>query len=127
MIIMRTDATDEDVRRVVDEIERCGLRADVSRGDYMTVIGPVGDERRLPFDRISTLPGVKEATMVETPYKLISREYARFYGEPGAHKTVHIGHVHMGNGEPVVIAAAGVSVGGDEPDDKSAKDQGING
>ncbi len=104
MIIMRTDATDEDIRRVVAEIEQAGLRADVSRGDYITVIGPVGDERKLPFDKIATLPGVKEATMVETPYKLISREYARFYGEPGAHKTVHIGHVHMGNGEPVIIA-----------------------
>ena len=104
MIIMKTDATDEDIQRVVSEIENSGLRADVSKGEYMTVIGPVGDERRLAFDRIATLPGVKEATMVETPYKLISREYARFFGEPGAHKTVNIGHVHMGNGEPVIIA-----------------------
>jgi 3-deoxy-7-phosphoheptulonate synthase len=104
MIIMKTDATDEDIRRVVTEIEQSGLRADVSRGEHITVIGPVGDERRLAFDRIATLPGVKEATMVETPYKLISREYARFYGEPGAHKTVNIGHVRMGNGEPVIIA-----------------------
>jgi 3-deoxy-7-phosphoheptulonate synthase len=104
MIIMRTDATEEDIQRVVAEIERSGLRADVSRGDYMTVIGPVGDERRLAFDRIAAFPGVKEATMVETPYKLISREYARFFGEPGAHKTVSIGHVHIGNGEPVIIA-----------------------
>ncbi len=104
MIIMKTDATDEDIRRVVNEIETSGLRADVSRGEYITVIGPVGDERKLAFDRIATLPGVKEATMVETPYKLISREYARFYGEPGAHKTVRIGHVRMGNGEPVIIA-----------------------
>jgi 3-deoxy-7-phosphoheptulonate synthase len=104
MIIMRTDATEEDIQRVVAEIEHNGLRADVSRGDYMTVIGPVGDERRLAFDRIAAFPGVKEATMVETPYKLISREYARFFGEPGAHKTVSIGHVHIGNGEPVIIA-----------------------
>jgi len=104
MIIMRTDATEEDIQRVIAEIERNGLRADVSRGDYMTVIGPVGDERRLAFDRIAAFPGVKEATMVETPYKLISREYARFFGEPGAHKTVSIGHVHIGNGEPVIIA-----------------------
>ncbi len=104
MIIMRTDATEEDIQRVIAEIERNGLRADVSRGDYMTVIGPVGDERRLAFDRIAAFPGVKEATMVETPYKLISREYARFFGEPGAHMTVNIGHVNIGNGEPVIIA-----------------------
>ena len=104
MIIMRTDATEEDIQRVVAEIERNGLRADVSRGDYMTVIGPVGDERRLAFDRLATFPGVREAAMVETPYKLISRAYARFLGEPGAHKTVSIGDVHIGNGDPVIIA-----------------------
>lgn len=105
MIIMKTDATEEDIRRVVDEIERSGLRADVSRGEYMTVIGPVGDERRLPFDRLATLPGVKEANRVESPYKLISREYARFFGEPGAHRTFNIGgSVRVGNGEPVIIA-----------------------
>ena len=104
MIIMRTDATEEDIQRVIAEIERNGLRADVSRGDYMTVIGPVGDERRLAFDRLAAFPGVKEATMVETPYKLISREYARFFGEPGAHMTVNIGRVNIGNGEPVIIA-----------------------
>ncbi len=104
MIIMKTDATEEDIERVVEEIRRSGLRADVSRGDYMTVIGPVGDERRLPFDRLATLPGVKEANRVESPYKLISREYARFFGEPGAHRTVVIGDVRVGNGEPVIIA-----------------------
>ncbi|MBE9505682.1 MAG: 3-deoxy-7-phosphoheptulonate synthase [Chloroflexi bacterium] len=104
MIIMRTDATEEDIQRVIAEIERNGLRADVSRGDYMTVIGPVGDERRLAFDRLATFPGVREAAMVDTPYKLISRAYARFLGEPGANKRVSIGHVQIGNGEPVIIA-----------------------
>jgi len=101
---MKTDATEDDIRRVVAEIESSGLKADVSRGEYITVIGPVGDERRLAFDRLATLPGVKEATRVEAPYKLISRDYVRFFGEPGAHKAVKIGNVQVGNGEPVIIA-----------------------
>ncbi len=104
MIIMKTDATEEDIQRVVQEIERAGLRADISRGEHLTVIGPIGDERRLSFDRIGTLPGVREATMVETPYKLISREYSRFFGDKAAHRTVHIRNVRLGNGEPVICA-----------------------
>jgi len=104
MIVMKTDATPEDVRRVAIEVEASGLRAVVIHGDYQTVIGPVGDERRLDFERLAALPGVKEAARVEAPYKLISREYARFFGEPGAHKTVTILNVHIGNGEPVIIA-----------------------
>jgi 3-deoxy-7-phosphoheptulonate synthase len=101
---MKTDATEEDIQRVVQEIERVGLRADISRGEHLTVIGPIGDERRLSFDRLEALPGVREATMVETPYKLISREYGRFFGDRAAHRTVRIGNVHLGNGEPVICA-----------------------
>jgi len=36
------------------------------------------------------LPGVKEARMVETPYKLISREYARLKGET-EHRIIKVG------------------------------------
>ncbi len=104
MIIMKTDATEEDISRVVAIVEESGLRASVIRGEYQTVVGPVGDERLLDFDRLATLSGVKEAARVEAPYKLISREYARFFGEPGAHRTVVIGDVRLGNGEPVIIA-----------------------
>ena len=80
MIIMKTDATEEDILRVVAEVEEGGLRAAVIRGEYQTVIGPVGDERKLDFDRLCTFSGVKEAERVEAPYKLISKEYARFFG-----------------------------------------------
>ncbi len=104
MIVMKTDATEEDILRVLSLVEESGLRAALIRGEYQTVIGPVGDERKLDFDRLSTFTGVKEATRVEAPYKLISKEYARFFGEPGAHRTVSIGKVHVGNGEPVIMA-----------------------
>ena len=104
MIIMKTDATEEDIQRVMAEVEQAGLRAAIIRGEYMTVVGPVGDERLLDFDKVASLPGVKEAARVEAPYKLIGREYARFLGEPGAHQTVSIGDIHIGNGEPVIMA-----------------------
>jgi 3-deoxy-7-phosphoheptulonate synthase len=104
MIVMKTDASQEDILRVVAEVEGQGLRAAVIRGEYQTVIGPVGDERKLDFDRLSTFTGVKEAVRVEAPYKLISKEYARFFGEPGEHRTITIGNVHVGNGEPVIMA-----------------------
>ncbi|MBA7506793.1 Phospho-2-dehydro-3-deoxyheptonate aldolase [subsurface metagenome] len=79
MIIMKTDATKEQIAQVVKEIKRYGLRADVSKGKYRTVIGLVGDETKIPFTHFAVLPGVKEAMMVETPYKLISREYSKFF------------------------------------------------
>lgn len=105
MMIMKRDATDEDIKNIVKEIRHYGLKADISRGDYRTVIGLVGDERRIPFDNFSILPGVKEVVKIETPYKLISKEYARASeGEAGVHRTIAIGDIHIGNGEPIIMA-----------------------
>ncbi|MFC1897089.1 3-deoxy-7-phosphoheptulonate synthase [Chloroflexota bacterium] len=103
MIIMNTDATQEQIDRVVEEIERCGLRADVSRGAYRTVIGPIGDESKLSFDRIAVLSGVREAMMVDVPYKLISREYSKSFEEL-EHMVMKVGTIEIGGEEPVFIA-----------------------
>jgi len=64
---------------LIAEVKKLGLRADVSRGESLTIIGLVGDERKIPFSHLSVLPGVKEAHMIETPYKLISREYSEAF------------------------------------------------
>ena len=106
MIIMKTDATQEQVAQVIKEIERYGLRADVSKGAYRVVIGLVGDERKIPFAHFGALPGVKEAMRVETPYKLISREYGKsFEGEEaGVHRVVRAGGIEIGGDEPIFIA-----------------------
>jgi 3-deoxy-7-phosphoheptulonate synthase len=104
MIIMKTDATQEQVERVIHEISKYGLRADVSKGEYKTIIGLVGDERKAPFAHFASLPGVKEAIPVETPYKLISREYTKFFRGPAEDKLVKVGNVSFGGRKPVYIA-----------------------
>jgi len=103
MIIMKTDATQEQVAQVVKEVEGYGLRADVSRGAYRTVIGLVGDETKIPFDHFAVLPGVREARMVDIHYKLISREYSKMY-EGIEDMVIKIGDVEIGGSEPVFIA-----------------------
>ncbi|MBN1643783.1 MAG: 3-deoxy-7-phosphoheptulonate synthase, partial [Dehalococcoidales bacterium] len=103
MIIMKSDATKEQIAAVIKEIETCGLRADVSRGDFRTIIGLIGDERKIPFDHFAILPGVKEARMVETSYKLISREYARLAGE-SEQRIIKVGDIEIGGDKLVFIA-----------------------
>jgi len=104
MIIMKTDATKEQIEHVVKEIKRYGLRADVSKGAYKTVIGLIGDERKIPFDHFTVLPGVKEAMRVEIPYKLISREYSKFFEGASESMVIQVGNIRIGGGEPVFIA-----------------------
>ena len=104
MIIMKTDATPEQLARVINEIRKAGLKPDVSKGELQSVIGLVGDERKADFAHLTALPGVKEAIMVETPYKLISREYGRFTGGLTENRVVNVGDVKIGGDEPVFIA-----------------------
>jgi 3-deoxy-7-phosphoheptulonate synthase len=105
MIIMNVDATEEQIAQVVAEIKRYGLRADVSRGEYRTVIGLIGDETRIPFENFAALPGVKEVMMIETHYKLISREYGQFSeGVTSRNKIVEVGNTKMGEDQPIFIA-----------------------
>ena len=104
MIIMKTEATEKEIANVVKEIKKYGLKADVSRGEFRTGIGLVGDERKVPFSHFALLPGVKEAVMVETPYKLISKEYSKFFDGEADYRVIRVGNVSIGTDEPVFIA-----------------------
>jgi len=104
MIIMETDATQEQIAHVVKEVKKYGLRADVSKGAYRTVIGLVGDESKIPFSHFAALPGVKEAMGVEISYKLISREYAKFFEGVSESRVVKVGSIEIGGSEPIFIA-----------------------
>jgi 3-deoxy-7-phosphoheptulonate synthase len=104
MIIMKAEATDAEIEYVVNEIKKCGLRADVSRGEHLTIIGLVGDERKIPFSRFALLPGVKDVMRIEIPYKLISREYSQYFAEKEATRLIKVKDVSIGGEEPVYIA-----------------------
>ncbi len=104
MIIMKTNATQEQIAEVIRQIKKHGLRADISKGAYRTVIGLIGDESKIPFAQLATLPGVKEAMMVETPYKLISREYNKFFETGGKQPVVEVGNTEIGGDKPVFMA-----------------------
>jgi 3-deoxy-7-phosphoheptulonate synthase len=104
MIIMKSGATTREINKVVEEIKQKGLRADVSNGEIRTIIGIVGDERKINFDHLAALPGVKEVRPVETPYKLISREYGKATTPEAELGVIKIKGVTIGGGEPVWIA-----------------------
>jgi len=75
MIIMRTDATKEQVSSVVDRVENLGLTAHISSGEERTVIGAVGESRPVFMDQFLHLPGVDRVVPISRPFKLASREF----------------------------------------------------
>ena len=64
----------------------------------------IGDERKIPFDHFAALPGVKEAVGIEIRYKLISREYSKYFEEVVERKIIKVGDVAIGGDEPIIIA-----------------------
>ncbi|MBI2836327.1 MAG: 3-deoxy-7-phosphoheptulonate synthase [Chloroflexi bacterium] len=104
MIIMKTDATEEQIAHVVEEIKKYGLRAEVSRGAFRTIIGLIGDETKADLEHLASLPGVKETRMIETPYKLISREYNKAFEGGDRTSIIRVGDVEIGGDEPVYIS-----------------------
>ena len=75
MIIMQTDATEEEIEAVVERVELNELKAHLSHGDERTVIGVVGDGRAIYQDQFLHLPGVDRVIPISRPYKLASREF----------------------------------------------------
>ena len=104
MIIMKSGAAKDEINRVVAEIKKHGLRADVSKGEIRTIIGIVGDESKIDFDHLAGMPGVKEVRPVEAPYKLISREYGKAVTPEAELGVIKVKGVTIGGGEPVWIA-----------------------
>ncbi|MDB5172798.1 MAG: phospho-2-dehydro-3-deoxyheptonate aldolase [Phycisphaerales bacterium] len=75
IIVMDPNAPASAVDRVVAEIERMGSRAHLSRGEFRTVIGAVGEEGTLDQNHLASLDGVEKVVPIMKPYKLASREF----------------------------------------------------
>jgi 3-deoxy-7-phosphoheptulonate synthase len=75
IIIMRPDATDEQVTHVVEKLKQHGFGIHLSQGVERTVIGAIGDKSVIEIETIQMLPGVSEIVPIRKPYKLVSREF----------------------------------------------------
>jgi len=76
MIIMRSNATDQQIEDVVRTVQANGLRAHLSRGIERTVIGAIGDGRPVDKDQFMYLSGVDRIVPISRPFKLASREFS---------------------------------------------------
>src|SRR5437762_5643602 len=72
---MQQNAPQASIDRVTAEIERMGARPHLSRGQFRTVIGAVGEEANLDQNHLMSLDGVEKVVQVMKPYKLASREF----------------------------------------------------
>jgi 3-deoxy-7-phosphoheptulonate synthase len=74
VIVMKTQATEEEVHDVIRTVEEAGLEAVLLRGRLRKVIAVIGDKREVPLDFWQTRPGVDRVVPILAPYKLAGRE-----------------------------------------------------
>ena len=74
LIVMRAQATEQDIAQVCAKIQSLGFRAHVMPGAERTAVGITGNHGPVPPEEFEVLAGVAEAIPVSKPYKLVSRE-----------------------------------------------------
>jgi 3-deoxy-7-phosphoheptulonate synthase len=74
LVVMKSHATEEEVRAVCQRIESLGLKAHPIPGTIRTAIGITGNKGAIDLGVLEALPGVVECIPVSKPYKLVSRD-----------------------------------------------------
>ena len=74
LVVMQSNATEEQVRAVCERIESLGYRAHPMPGAGRTAIGITGNQGAIETGSLDSMPGVIECIPVSKPYKLVSRD-----------------------------------------------------
>ncbi len=98
LVVMKNDATEEQVQAVIREIENMGFRGIPMPGAQRTAVCIIGNTAPVDDSRLLLMEGVKEAIRVTKPYKLVSRET-----KPQS-TVIAVGDIKIGQGKPVVMA-----------------------
>ncbi|MFH0940788.1 MAG: 3-deoxy-7-phosphoheptulonate synthase [Candidatus Omnitrophota bacterium] len=77
IIVLRRDATQEDVNHIIERAEKLGLKPHISKGTERTIIGLIGPEDALRAIPLEVFPGVENVIPVLAPYRLVSREFKK--------------------------------------------------
>ena len=77
IIVLRPDATEQQVNHIIEKVTKLGLTPHVSKGTERTIIGVIGPEEVLQVTPLEVFPGVEKVMPVLSPYKLVSREFKK--------------------------------------------------
>ncbi|MBI2877631.1 MAG: 3-deoxy-7-phosphoheptulonate synthase [Candidatus Tectomicrobia bacterium] len=75
IIVLKPDATQENLDQIVDKLKSLGLSIHLSKGAMRTIVGAIGDEAVLQSQPLEVFPGVEKVIPILQPFKLASREF----------------------------------------------------
>jgi 3-deoxy-7-phosphoheptulonate synthase len=80
MIVMKQDATEEQIQAITARVEAAGARTHRINGEELTVLGVIGDREHVQRLELEGAPGVDKLVPILKPYKLASEQIR--HGEP---------------------------------------------
>ena len=107
IIVMRHDATGDQIKAVVAQVQAHGMRTHLSGGDERTVIGVIGTNPFSLRDLFVEAPGVAEVVPITKPFKLSNREFR------ARDTRITVGSQEVGGDQPWIVAGP-CSVDGEE-------------
>ncbi len=75
IIVMRRNATNQNIKEVMEKIEKAGLTPVPSEGAERNVIGVLGDTATLDLRKVRADKNISEVLRVSEPYKLANRAF----------------------------------------------------
>lgn len=103
IVVLRPDATEAQIKHLVERIKSLGLKPMISKGVERTIIGIIGEEDVLRVQPLEIFPGVEKVMPILSPYKLVSREFRH------ENTVVNVDGVKIG-GKKIVVMAGPCSV-----------------
>ena len=98
IVIVKPHTQEEQIRSLAQRIEDRGLRTHIVFGDYQTIIGIIGDTRRVDEQQLSSLDIVQAVKHVSEPYKSANR---KFHPDDSV---IEVGSEKIGHGHFALIA-----------------------
>ncbi|WP_430601705.1 phospho-2-dehydro-3-deoxyheptonate aldolase [Enterococcus sp. DIV0724b] len=98
IVIMKSEATKAQIKSVIERVKKEGLEVHLSEGKEQTIIGLVGDTRKMQDVAFNSYDGVENAVRISLTYKLTSRE---FHPE---NTIVDVDGVKIGDGSMTMMA-----------------------
>ena len=103
IIVMKPSATEENLNNVVKKLEARGLRAHLSKGEEVVIVGVIGDKKTIANLEMGMMDGVEKTVRITEKYKMVSRNF-----HP-QNTIINVGGVEIG-GDDIVVMAGPCSV-----------------
>lgn len=98
IIVVKNEAAQEQFDNLVSWIESQNVRIHVSRGDFQTVLGLVGDTSRIDTELLEGLDIVSQVTRISEPFKNANRKFHPLDTQ------IPVGNTSIGGGSFSIIA-----------------------